>query len=67
MKFKINCKMDMTILDESLPKRKETRLPIKNPMGKMFEIEGDADSIKEEMCSKIDKMADLLKDWFENC
>jgi hypothetical protein len=67
MKFKINCKMDMTIVDENLPQRKRTRLPIKEPMGELFEIEGDIDSIKDEICSKLDELTKVLKDWFDNC
>ena len=63
MRFKVRMKLDMTISDDKYSNmRKHER---KNPIGPSIEIEGTLDEIKEEICSRLDKVEENLKKWSE--
>lgn len=66
LKFKANCKLDITIEDSSLPQKK-IKFKKTSPIGDMFVIDGDKEFIKKSLCKRVDNLVSQLEDWYENC
>ena len=66
MRYKITYKMEMTIdqrFAHGMPKNIVDK-KIEIPLGETFEVSGTKENIKNKICSRIDKMAKMLDEWY---